>query len=197
MHLISPADERLDALHAALDAARGLVPDGIGFVGYGIAELHDGDGRLKQLVPFHNLITDAGDDYVAKKIIAAISPATPSAPTAANGMKLGTGNTAVTKASTASALITYLTGSNAAFDATYPQSANLGSGLGVNAVYRTTWAAGTATSSSIQEVVIINDQASNATSTSANTYSRAVLTTVNKTSTDSLAVTWNWKALGA
>lgn len=194
MHLITPADERLDAFHAALDAARALA-DGVGIVGYGVAELFDGDGKRKKLIPFHNLITDAGDLYIAGKIITAIAPASPSAPTAANGMKLGTGSTGATK--TDIGLATYLTGSNAAFDASYPQTANLGSTLGVNAVYKTTWAAGTATSSTINEVAIVNDSATNADSTAANTYSRAVLTTVNKTSTDSLAVTYNWKALGA
>lgn len=197
MHLIAPADQRLDALHAAYDAARSLVPDGLGLVGYGIAELIDGDGRLKLVVPFHNLITDAGDLYVAGKMITAIAPASASAPTAATGMKLGTGTTAVAKSGAGGALVTYLTASNAAFDTSYPQTANLGAGLGVNAVYKTTWAAGTATSSTINEVVIVNDSSTNATSTAANTYSRAVITTVNKTSSDSLAVTWNHKALGA
>lgn len=197
MHLISPADERLDALHAAFTTARGLVPDGIGMVGYGVAELTDGAGQLVQLVPFHNLITDAGDLYVAGKIIAAIAPASPSAPTAANGMKLGTGATAVAKSGAGGALVTYLTASNVAFDASYPQTANLGAGLGVNSVYKTTWVAGVATNSAITEVVIVNDQATNATSTAANTYSRALISSVNKTASDSLAITWNWKALGA
>ncbi|GIE35903.1 hypothetical protein Ait01nite_089480 [Actinoplanes italicus] len=197
MHLISPADERLDALHAALDAARALKPDGMGLVGYGIAELRDGDGRTKQLVPFRNLITDAGDLYIAGKVIVGIAPASPSAPTAANGMKLGTGGTAVAKSGAGGALVTYLTASNVAFDATYPQTANLGGGLGVNSVYRTTWAAGVATNSAITEVAIVNDQASNATSTAGNTYSRALITTVNKGASDSLQITWNWKALGA
>jgi hypothetical protein len=197
MYLISPADERLDALHAAFDEASLLVPDGVGMVGFGVAELTDGDGRIKQLLPFHNLITDAGDLYVAGKIIAAIAPASASAPTAANGMKLGTGATAVAKSGAGGALVTYLTASNVAFDASYPQTANLGAGLGVNSVYKTTWAAGVATNSAITEVAIVNDQTTNATSTAANTYSRALITLVNKTSSDSLAITWNWKALGA
>jgi hypothetical protein len=184
-------------MHAAYDAARGLAPDGVGMVGFGVAELRDGDGRIIQLAPFHNLITDAGDLYIAGKIIAGIAPATPAAPTAANGMKLGTGSTAVAKNSTGAALVTYLSGSNVAFDASYPQTANLGAGLGVNAVYRTTWAAGVATSSSINEVAIVNDQGTNATTSAANTYSRAVISLVNKTASDSLAITWNWKALGA
>jgi hypothetical protein len=195
MNLITPTSAFTDALHAAHDAARTEFGDRVGVVGYGVAELRDGDGRTKQLVPFKNLITDAGDLYIAGKVIAAIAPASPSAPTAANGMKLGTTATAATK--TDAGLIAYLTASNVAFDATYPQTANLGSTLGVNAVYRTTWAAGVATSATINEVAIVNDQATNADSTAPNTYSRAVLTTVNKTASDSLAVTWNWKFLGA
>jgi hypothetical protein len=197
MHLIAPADEWLDALHAAHDAARGLVPDGMGIVGYGVAHLMDGDGKTKQLSPFHNLITDAGDLYIAGKIIVAIGPANPAAPTAANGMKLGTGSTAATKAGAASFIGTYISGSNLAFDASYAQTANLGAGLGVNAVYKTTWAAGTATNATINEVTIVNDQATNTAGAAASTYSRAVITTVNKTASDSLAITWNWKALGA
>jgi hypothetical protein len=197
MHLIAPADEWSDALHAAHDAAKLLVPDGLGMVGYGVAHLTDDDGRTKQLVPFHNLITDAGDLYAAGKIITAIAPASPAAPTAASGMKLGTGATAVAKSGAGGALVTYETGSNNPFDATYPQTANLGAGLGVNAVYRTTWAAGDVIDTALTEVVIVNDAATDATSTAANTYSRALISSVNKTASDSLSVTWNWKSLGA
>ena len=66
----------------------------------------------------------------------------------------------------------------------------------MNAVYKTTWAAGTATNSAITEAVIVNDQATNATTTAANTIARVVFTAVNKTASDSLAITWNHKALG-
>lgn len=38
-----------------------------GWVGYGKAELFDGDGQLKQLVPFRNLITNWGDQYLATR----------------------------------------------------------------------------------------------------------------------------------
>lgn len=186
-----------DALQAAWDEARALPPSGLGLVGYGVAQLLDDTGRTRLLVPFANTITDAGDTYVAGKIIAAIAPASPAAPTAASGMKLGTGTTAVSKSGgTGTALTTYLTASNLAFDATYPQSSALGTNLGTNAIYRTTWAAGVATSATINEVVIVNDAATNATTTAANTYSRAVITTVNKGAADSLVITWNWKALG-
>ena len=195
MHLISPADERLDALHAAHDSAKRLA-DGTGLIGYGIAELFDGDGQLKQLVPFHNLITDAGDLYVANRIVFGINSNGISAPTAANGMKLGTSSTGPTKAGATSFIGAYISGSNVAFDATYPQVANLGTTLGVNAVYRTTWAAGVATSSTINEVAIVNDQATNTLGAAASTYSRAVVTTVNKTASDCLAITYNWKSVG-
>lgn len=187
-----------DAWAAALDDARALVADRAGNVGYGVAELFDGDGRTKLLLPFSNIITDAGDTYEAGKIIAGIAPASPAAPTAASGMKLGTASTAVNKAAgTGIALGTYLSGSNRAFDATYPQTATLGTNLGTNAVYRSTWAAGVATSSTINEVVIVNDAATDATTSAANTYSRAVIATVNKGASDTLTITWNWKLLGS
>lgn len=188
--------EILDAVHDAFGMARNL--DKVGLIGYGVAEVRDGDGNLTFLLPFANLVTDAGDLYYAQKAITAIAPASASAPTAMTGMKLGTGSTAVAKSGAGGALVTYKTGSNAAFDSTYPQTANLGGGLGVNAVYRTTWAAGTATDAALTEVVIVNDSGTNATSTAANTASRALFgSAINKGASDSLVVTWNHKFLGA
>lgn len=189
---------RRDAWHAALDLAHAARVDRCGTVGYGVAELVDGDGRAVLLVPFGNLITDAGDLYNAGKLIVGIGPAAPSAPTAANGMKLGNSTTASAKSGTGAALVTYLSGSNVAFAAGFAQTANLGAGLGVNAVYQASWAAGTATSSTINEAAIVNDAGTNATSVAANTYSRSVFsTTINKGATDTLQVTWNHKQLGA
>lgn len=174
------------------------VSDSTGIAGYGEAVLYGPDGEVKQRVEFRNLVTDTGDAYIAAKVITAIAPANAAAPTAMTGMKLGTGATAVAKNGAGAALVTYLTGSNVAFDATYPQTANLGAGLGVNAVYRCTWGAGVATNGAISEVVIVNDSGTNATSTGANTISRALFgTAINKTAGDTLVVTWNHKALGA
>lgn len=190
----------MDLITQAWDGARDLVDslhEKIGIVGFGIVEVRDAGGGLLIAQPFANLVTDAGDDYIAKKVIAATSPANPSAPTVASGMKLGTGTTAAAKSGAGGALVTYLSGSNAAFDSTYPQTENLGGGLGVNAVFKTSWAAGTATNSAITEAVIANDAGSNATSTAANTYSRTVFTAVNKGASDTLAITWKWKSLGA
>lgn len=188
---------RRDAWHAALDAARAAAGPR-GGVGYGVGELVDGDGVTALLVPFTNLITDAGDLYNARRIIEGIAPASAAAPSPATGMKLGTSATIPAKNSTGASLVTYLTGSNVAFDATYPQYANLGANLGVNAVYATTWAAGVATSATINEVVIVNDSGTNATSTAANTYARAVFpTTVDKDSTQAFLVIWNHRQLGS
>lgn len=187
-----------DAMLAALDMARELPGDGVGLVGYGVAQVFDGDGRVRESVPFANLITDAGDLYYAAKGITAIAPAAPAAPTAMSGMKLGTGVTAAAKNGAGAALVTYLAGTNVAFDATYPQTANLGAGLGVNAVYKTTFVAGVGTNAALAEVVIVNDAGTNATSTSGNTASRALFgSTINKGASDTLAVTWNHKFLGA
>jgi hypothetical protein len=184
-----------DAFYEARDMAKRL--DGPGLRGYGIVELFDGDLRLAEVQPFANLITTPGDQYYAQKGIVGISPASPSAPTAVNGMKLGTGTTAAAKSGAGGALVTYLTASNVVFDATFPSAAAVGGDTGWNATYKTTWAAGVATNAAITEVVIVNDQATNATTTAANTISRAVISSVNKTASDTLAVTWNHKFLGA
>jgi hypothetical protein len=196
MHLITKRSEVEDALRAADLMTRDL-PEGMGLKGFGVAHVLDGDGKTKQLVPFANLITTAGDQYYCQKGIVGVSPANPSAPTVASGMKLGTTATAAAKSSTGSLLVAYLTASNIVFDATYPQSASAGGDTGWNATYKSTWGAGVATSSTINEVVIVNDAATNATSTAANTYSRAVVSTVNKGASDTLAITWNHKFLGA
>lgn len=185
-----------DAISIALDRARDLT-SGFALVGYGILELRDPRGHLIEVQPFANLITDAGDLYYAGKTIVGIAPANPAAPTAMSGMKLGTGVTAAAKSGAGGALVTYLTASNVAFDATFPSTANLGAGLGVNAVYKTTWGAGVATNTAITEAVIVNDAATNAATVAANTASRVVFAAVNKGAADSLAITWNHKFLGA
>jgi hypothetical protein len=118
----------------------------------------------------------------------------------ASGMKLGTGATAVAKSGAGAALVTYGTGvtANKAFDATYPQLSNLGAGLGDYTVYKTTWNAGEATVTGLNEVVIVNENVfADATTAAANTISRALLSpVVNKGASDTLAITWNHKFLG-
>jgi hypothetical protein len=168
----------------------GDMADGAGFSGIITLELFDKNGALKDVRKVPNLITDAGDDYVAKKVITGIAPANATAPTAANGMKLGTGTTAPTK--TDAGLGTYITGSNNPFDATYPQTNSLGSGNGVQARYVTTWAAGDVTNSAIAEIVVCTDATVDEDPTAAETYSRATFSAINKTASDVLVATWNW-----
>lgn len=184
-----------DALKVLVDAHR-ANHDNAGSRGFACIDLYGPDGQPKLRRVVKNLITDLGDDYEAKKIITAIAPANAAAPSAATCMKLGTGSTAVAKAGAGAGIVTYLSGSNLAFDATYPQTANLGAGLGVTAVYRVTWAAGVATSATINECVIAITNA-NSTSVAADCYSRILTGLVNKGALDSLQITWSWKLLGA
>lgn len=194
---ISPA-EITDALSVALDRARVLAADASCVVGYGTAVVRGPDGAVKQAVPFANRITTAGDEYYARKAVVGISPANASAPTAVTGMKLGTDSaTAAAKSGAGAALVAYVAGSNVGFAASYPQVAAVGGDGGWNATYQAVWGAGVATSADIEEVVIVTDSATNATSTAANTISRAILTTVNKGASDTLTVTWTHKFNGA
>lgn len=185
-----------DGFDLALLRERGAA-DLMAGEGLAIVRLFDAKGRLMFDETIHNLITDAGDLYIAAKVITGIAPANATAPTAMSGMKLGTGTTAVAKNGAGAALVTYKTASNVAFDASYPQTQNLGAGAGVNANYKTTWTAGVATDAALTEAVIVNDAATNATSTAANTISRIVFTAVNKGASDTLAITWSHKFLGA
>lgn len=186
----------IDRAHAEAVRQADRLVDRFGLVGFGVVALYGEDGNLKQAQPFANLITDAGDLYYAQKAIVGIAPATASAPTAVAHMKLGTGTTAAAKSGAGAAIVTGITGSSQAFDATYPQTSNLGAGQGVTAVYKTTWAAGAATNTAITEAVISSDTTTGA-GTAANSIARTVFTAVNKGASDTLAITWSHKFLGA
>lgn len=194
----SPGHMMSDArIRALLHEMNPEIPtDYCGMVGYGTIEIIGPDGKLKQFTEFANLITDAGDLYYATRGAAAVAPAAPSDATKMTGMKLGTGTTAAAKNGAGAALVTYLTASNQAFDSTYPQISNLGAGLGVQIVYRVTYAAGVATNAAITEMVMVNDSSTNATSTAANGNARAVFAAQNKGALDSMICTWNHKFLG-
>lgn len=181
---------------AFIQEERDLPADSMGLTGHVIIELFDKDGNLKERQEVDNLITDAGDLYYATRALSAVTPAAPADATKMTGMKLGTGTTAVAKSGAGAALVTYISGSNKAFDATFPLTVNLGGGLGVNAQYKTTWGAGVVTNAAIAEAVITNDAGTDATSTAANTAKRITFTAINKTATDTLAITWNAKFLG-
>ena len=183
----------VDAFACALSMARDLGSSSMGMVGYGVVQRFDGDGRPTLLLPFANLVTDAGDLYYAGKAIAGVAPASAAAPTAVTGMQIGSGVGAPTKAGATSAIVTLLAGQ--AFDATFPSLTNLGTTLGVNAVHKTTYAPATGTGT-VTEATITNGAIGTA-SVAANTIARVLFgSPVTKASTDTLAVTWNHKFLG-
>lgn len=157
--------------------------------GHVLFEWHDVDGNLIHQAESRNLITAVGDQLYAARGAGIGSP--PAAPT---GMKLGTGSTAVAKTGAGAALVTYLAGSNKAFDATFPSAV-----AGV-VTYKRTFAAGEATTASnITEAVLVNDTiTTDATSTAANTASRVLIPTpAPKAAGDTLTVTWTHTLIGA
>lgn len=160
--------------------------DGVTVAGYGVAEVSGPDGQVKESVPFTNVVTDVGDLFYANR-------ATLVATTALTGMQIGSGTTVASKAGPGAAIVTLLAGQ--AFDAGFPAVNNLGAGLGVEAVYKATYAAGVGTGT-VAEVVVTNGAIGTA-STAAATISRVVLgTAVAKAAGDSLAVTYRTKFLG-
>ena len=156
--------------------------------GSGFVELRDADGKVKHLAVFRNKVTEVGDQMYGERGANIGTP--PAYPT---GMRLGTGGeTAASKTGAGAAIVTYISGSQEAHDASFPTS-SLSSGLR-RIQYKCTWDAGDVTQNGIDEWVVTNetpitDVAGNA----ANTVSRAVDTSspVNKGSGDSLAITWN------
>jgi len=115
---------------------------------------------------------------------------------AVTGMRLGTGTTAAAKTGAGAAIVTYLTASQQALDATFPTSALNGSSRRIQ--YKVTWAAGTATNSAITESVITNETPlSNAAGAAADTIARVVFTAINKGALDTLTNTWSHDLLGA
>lgn len=183
--LIEPIERRL------------ILEERAGIRGYG-AWIHlDENMSVRSADPFENRITDAGDQYIARKIITAGGPAAPAAPTIANGMKLGTGSAAVTKNGTNAALGSYLAGTNVPFDATFLSYTPLGAGAGTRANHQSTFGPGVGTSATVNEAIICNDAGTNATSSIANTYARILgpSGTLNKAAGDTLIVVWYWLVL--
>jgi hypothetical protein len=151
------------------------------------------DGAVKQRGTIHNLVTDYGDEWAASRTAGV------SAEDAVTGMRLGTGATAVAKSGAGAAIVTYLSGSQKALDATYPQLSDEGAGAGHDGVYRVTWDAGEATEDGIAECVVTNeDPLTNVAGAAGNTVARFLLSpTVDKAADDTLTITWTNRYLGA
>lgn len=149
------------------------------------------DGEEKARYVGKNLVTAVGDQYYAGR--AALSSGLPAQVT---GFRLGTGSTAVAKTGAGAAIVTYLSGSNKANDATFPTAS------GGVVTWKRTYAPGEATSASpITEVVLNTDTIANdnaTTATAANTIARALISGVaSKAAGDTLTITWTHTLLGA
>lgn len=197
MGRMTPAAIKQDAFLEALHMAK-KFKDEFGFAGYGVVCLSDGDGQIKDIEPFANLITTAGDQYYTTKGAVGVAPAGITAPTVMSGMKLGSGTTAAAKSGAGANLVTYISGSNNPFDASFPTVTAVGGDGGWNLTYKTSWAAGDVTNAAITEAVITNAAATDsAAEAAAGMCSRTVFAAKNKTVDDSLAITWVHKFLGA
>lgn len=168
------------------------MKDEVGIIGHGTWELFGPDGALKDKGYFRNLVTQVGDQYYGERAAGIASP-----PAQVTGMQLGTGTTAVAKTGAGAAVVTYISGSAVAIDATWPQSSIPGSARRIQ--WKVTWPAGTATNSAIAEVVLINQSVgTNSGAAAAATISRALISpTKDKQAGDTLTVTWNHDLLGA
>lgn len=174
-----------------------MIIDNAGSTGKVVLSLYGPNGELKHRQIVNNLITDAGDQYHVKRIAAAVAPAAPGDATKVTGMKLGSGTTAAAKSGAGAALVTYVAGSNAAFDAGFPTTESLGAGLGWTVTYQTTFGPGVATAAALTEVALVTDSANNATSVAANTTARVVFAAQPKGANDTLTIAWAHKQQGS
>lgn len=174
-----------DEMACAASYARGGDTDDAFVRGHGVAELRGPDGALKQRVTFTNIVTQVGDQMYGER-----GAGLAGAPAAPTGMALGTGSTAAAKTGAGAALVT-ATASSAVVVGT--PTSSLSSTLR-RIQYVTTWAAGVATASGLNEVVLQNGTATTVPSNTVTTniIARALLSpVVNKGAGDSLTVTWN------
>lgn len=166
--------------------------DKSGIRGLVVWELYGPDGEVIQSGQVKNLVTQIGDQFYGERAAGIASP-----PAQVTGMHLGTGTTAVAKTGAGAAIVTYITGSNVAIDATWPTSALQGSSRRIQ--WRTTWNPGVATNSAISEVVLVNvNIATDAGTGASNTIARAIFSpAINKGAANALSVIWNHDLLGA
>ena len=168
-----------------------IAREHIGPVGTVTATLWSPDGRVKQRSIGRNLVTDHGDNWLAAR-------AYDNTQDIVSGMRLGTGTTAAAKSGAGAAIVTYITGSQQALDAT-ATDATKGAGAGWRTTYIATWIAGDVTNAAIAEVVLTDETPlTDVAGTAANSVARYVFgATIDKQAGDSLEVTWQVDILGA
>lgn len=169
--------------------SRSRSRDGLGISGTVTVRKYGPSGELLLCIVTHNLVTAVGDQMYGERgagIAGALAVPT--------GMKLGTDSTPTAKSGAGSALGAYVSGSDAAFDATFPSTAPV-TVLGVTSwaiTYQCSWVAGVATTLvPVTEVVLVNDAIADATSSSAHTIGRALVgSPLIKDSGQLLVVEW-------
>jgi hypothetical protein len=175
-------------LNELLENFKRPFKDKVGLRGEVIAELRGPDGKLKQRLVSHNLVTDQGDNFFKSAIYTAAYTAW--------GMKLGTATTAASKSGAGSfpAVADYVSGSAKALDDSTPKQ-----GAAANIVqFRRLWAAGEGTSDNINRVGLVDNTTNAGEADATHTAAMSVFAAaINKAAGDTLTVTWNITLLGA
>lgn len=179
-----------DAVVLKMDRHRPVIDRAL-IVGHVTAILRGPDGVIKQIEEGYNLVTDNGDEEIARRIAL-------DAEDIVTGMRLGTGLTAAAKNGAGANIVTYISGSQEALDAAATFS-DLGAGLGHRTIHICTWIAGDVTNSAIAETVLTSETPiTDVAGALGNVVARFVFAaTIDKQSGDSLEVTWNLDVLGA
>jgi len=164
------------------------VKNRVGLRGVVIAELRGPDGKLKQKLVQHNLVTEEGDFKTAEAFFTAAYSTW--------GMKLGTASTAASKDGAGSFIATgdYVSGSAQALDDSTPKA-----GATADIVqFRRLWAAGEGTDNTINRVSIVDNTTDAGEADATHTFAIAVFAAqIAKAAGDTLTVTWNVTMLGA
>lgn len=180
----------VDSVEVAMQRGRAPVSSAR-IRGLVVVELFGPDGKLKQREQGYNLVTDYGDEHIAKRIF-------DDSALIVTGMRLGTSTTAVDKQSAGGALVAYISGSQEALDVTATFS-DKGADLGSRATHVCTWIAGDVVDTNINEVVLTDETAITDTSgVLTDTVARFVFgASIDKQAGDQLIVTWHLDVLGA
>lgn len=178
-----------DILAASAGYRRDNDTDSAFVRGWLSVEVHGPDGELKSRHIVDNMITRVGEQRYAEAGALGDSGATVAAPT---GMQLGTGTTAPAKTGSGSSI----TAGNVVANSLVPFAGTPTSSIPSSVrriTYVANWAAGVATANGISEVALVNQATGTQTAAPATaTLARAILSpSVNKSSADSLSITWH------
>ena len=160
----------------------------MGMRGEVIAVLRGPDGKLKQRLVQHNIVTTQGNTFAAAALWTAAYSTW--------GMKLGTASTTASVDGAGSFIATtdYVSGSAQALDDSTPK---VGAGATI-AQFRRLWAAGEGTSDTINRVAIVDNTTDAGEADATHTYAIAVFAAqIAKAAGDTLTVTWNVTYLGS